>query len=174
MKAIFKRVCCLNIFCLKYLSNFWGSLHFLIAALVFSVLIGSFICLTQWDCISISTMGVEIAEIYQLEDGRILYRMELPEGVWCRNFRFEHHEDGSDYKIPVRSIIDLNELQGIPNALPYYQMIDPAEENAFQAAHGHGNTVTKWYWGDPDDAILIYEEGMVLEPAPEELEKIYG
>ncbi len=147
---------------------------FAAAALVFAILTGCFLGLTQWDWLPISTMDCQVAEIYQLSDGRILYRMDLPESAWCRSYKFEHHEDGSDYKIPVRPLISLGQLQGIPNALGDYHMIDPAENNAWQKVHGHGNPVTKWYWGHPDEAILIYEEGMVLELAPLELEEIYG
>ena len=53
-------------------------------------------------------------------------------------------------------------------------MIDPGENNAWRQAQGL-EPVTRWYLGSPDvSALLIYEEGMALEPAPEHLEAIYG
>ncbi len=147
---------------------------FVAAVLIFGILLSGFLALTQWNWLPVSTMNCSVAEIYQLADGRILYRMETPEDVWCRSFRFEHHEDGSDYIIPVRPLISLNQLQGIPSMWGDYHMIDPAENNAWQKAHGHGNPVTKWYWGHPEEAILVYEDGMELEPAPQDLEERYG
>ncbi len=147
---------------------------FSMTILIFGILIGGFLALTQWDWIPVSSWNCSVAEIYQLTDGRILYRMDTPEDVWCRSYKFKHQENGSDYKIPVRPLISLGELQGIPSMWGDYQMIDPAENNAWQKAHGHGNPVTEWYWGHPDDAVLIYEEGMALEPAPQELENLFG
>ncbi len=145
-----------------------------IGAVLVILLVAIYLAVFEWNWLPISTYDCQIAEIYQLADGRILYRMDLPENAWSRSFRFEHHEDGSDYIIPVRSLIDLGQVQGLPDFLTDYHLIDPAENNAYQKDHGHGNPVIKWYWGHPNGAILIYEEGMVLEPAPDHLEELYG
>lgn len=146
-----------------------------VTVLIFAVLIGSLLALTQWKWLPIDTVQMEVAEIYQLSDGRILYRLEVPAGVWSRRFEFTHCEDGSTYLTPKRSIIELNEQQGWGSLLDSYLMIDVAEHNAWAASNG-GVAETKYYIGSPEDphALLVWQEGMILEPAPEALEAIYG
>lgn len=146
---------------------------FAIAMLVCGIFFGSFCLLTQWKFIPVSTHAMEVAEIYRLEDGRILYRLDVPEDVFCRDFKFETHEDGSSYKIPMCSLIETTKLQGFESYLDGYMMIDPAENNAYAKKTG-GTIITSWYFGAPGDALLIYEEGMELEPAPADLEARYG
>lgn len=143
-----------------------------IALLIFIVIIDCVVALTQWKCLSITTYGMEVAEIYQLKDGRILYRLEVPKDAWCRDFKFED-QDGKNYKIPVRPLIALSEKQGWPSTLDDYQMIDAGESNAWREERGEP-PITQWYIGHPNDAILVYEEGMPVEPAPKELEARYG
>lgn len=147
----------------------------LCAALIFCLLLGCFLALTQWKWLSIDTAQMEVAEIYQLSDGRILYKLNVPAGVWSNHFEFTHREDGSTYLTPKRSIIELSQQQGWDSLLDHYLMIDVAEHNAWAASNG-GVAETRYYIGSPEDphALLIWQEGMVLEPAPEALEAIYG
>lgn len=151
----------------------WGK-GFFIALVLVALILAGFGVLTQWKCIAVSAEGIEVAEIYQLKDGRILYRLDAPEDVWVRSFQYKTSDEGMDYKVPMRSIIELNKNDGWPSLLNEYQMIDPAENNAWQQNFGNGIEITEWYIGAPGDALLIYETGMELEPAPLELENIYG
>lgn len=146
-----------------------------ITVLVFALLTGSLLAMTQWKCIPIDPVAMTVAEIYQLEDGRILYKLEVPAGVWSRTFTFTHCEDGSTYLTPKRSLIELGQQQGWGSLLDSYLMIDVAENNAWAENNG-GAAMTKYYIGDPDNyaPLLIWEENMVLQPAPAELEAIYG
>lgn len=144
--------------------------------LVFAILVACLVAMTQWKWMEIDAVHMEVAEIYQLADGRILYKLDVPAGVWSRTFEFTHCEDGSSYLTPKRSLIELGEQQGWGSLLDGYLMIDVAEENAWQKKHGTGVERTRYYIGTPEDIdpLLIWEEGMVLEPAPAELEAIYG
>ena len=145
----------------------------LVAFLICGVLFGSFVLATQWKFIEISTHEMKVTEIYQLKDGRILYKLDVPEGVYCRDWKFID-ADGGSYKIPTTALINTTQLQGFESYFENYQMIDPGENNAWRQAQGL-EPVTRWYLGSPDvSALLIYEEGMALEPAPEHLEAIYG
>lgn len=145
-----------------------------IACVLAAVLLAGYAVLTQWKCIAVPAEGMEVAEIYQMKDGRILYRLDVPEDVWVRSFQFKTSEDGKDYKIPVRAVIELNQKNGWSSLMNEYQMIDPAEDNAWQQGFGDGVEITEWYIGEPENALLIYKTGMELKPAPMELEKIYG
>lgn len=147
-----------------------------VTVLIFAVLLGSLLALTQWKWMDIDTVYMDVAEIYQLEDGRILYKLDVPEGVWSRTFEFTHCEDGSTYLTLKRSLIETAEQQGWESMLDSYLMIDVAENNAWQQSYGSGAEMTRYYIGDPDGAnpLLVWEKGMVLEPAPAELEARYG
>lgn len=147
----------------------------LIAFLICAVLLGAFIAATQWKFIEISTHEMSVNEIYQLKDSRIIYKLDVPDSVYCREWKFVYTEDGGMYKVPVTALIDTAQLQGFGSDLNNYQMIDVGENNAWRKAQGL-NPVTKWYMGSPNSgsALLIYEEGMILEPAPAELEALYG
>lgn len=147
-----------------------------VTVLVFAVLIGSLLALTQWKWLDIDTVNMKVAEIYQLTDGRILYKLDVPAGVWSRCFEFTHCEDGSKYLTPKRSLIETMEQQGWGSLLDNYLLIDVAESNAWQQNHGNGTIMTRYYIGSPDasNPLLVWEEGMELEPAPAELEAIYG
>lgn len=142
---------------------------FAVAALIFGMLFGSFCLLTQWKFMEVTTSGMSVAEIYRLEDGRIIYRLDTPGNAWSREFVFKDGANGELYKIPVRSVWEPNQVEGWPSYLDEYMMIDEAENNAWNRANGYPET-KQWYIGGPNDCLLIYEVGMELEPAPEYLE----
>lgn len=146
-----------------------------ITVLTVSVLLGCFLALTQWKWLPIDTVNMDVAEIYQLEDGRILYKLDVPDGVWSCSFSFAHCEDGTTYLIPKRSLIELSQQQGWDSLLDHYLMIDVAEQNAWAAANG-GVEEVRYCIGHPDssDPLIVWEKGMSLNPAPAELEAIYG
>lgn len=137
------------------------------------LLIGGFVLLTQWKCITVPVDGISIPEIYQFPDGRLFYRLDnIPEGVWCSEWEFMITEDGCYYKIPKRSIIDLHQSTQ-PNQLEMDQLLDYKEQNATDKKAGLPQ-ITKWYLGKPGDAILIYEDGMDVPEATHELLDKYG
>ncbi len=144
-----------------------------VTVIVFVFLLGGFAALTQWKCLAVSPKGITVSEIYKLKDGRIVYKLDAPDSDWCWTFNFEETADGRSYKTPVRSIVEMNENNGLTSALDEYMLIDPNENNAVAQALGKP-CITRWYIGKPDDAILIYEEGMELESAPQWLEDLKG
>ncbi len=142
--------------------------------LIFVVLLGGFLALTQWEWISIEAVGMKVTEVYQMEDGIILYKLEVPAGVWCRSFDFQREEDGSTYLIPKRSMIEFGQQQGYDSFFDNYLMLDVAENNAWAQSQGEPQ-MTRYYIGSPESIaqLLIWEEGMELQPAPDYLEEIY-
>ena len=115
----------------------------MIALLICATLFASFVLATQWYFIEISTHEMEVTEIYQLKDGRIVYKLDVPEGVYCQRWKFIY-EHGGQYKIPVTTLIDTAQLQGFESYLDDYLLIDPGETNAWREAQGL-DAVTKWY-----------------------------
>ena len=158
-----------------HLSKIWSYFcnRFTIVGCSLLFLFGLFCFLTQWKFITLPMDGISVKYIYTCPDGRLIYALEnVPEDIWCGEWEFLDTEDGSFYTIPKRSIIELNK-EMMCNQLLYDQWIDFNEHNSSNRALGLPE-VTKWYLGKPENAILIYEEGMNIPPAPEELLTKWG
>lgn len=153
----------------------WGifSKWFTIVVGAMILLVGCFCLLTQWKCITLPMDGIFVKDIYMFPDGRLSYRLRnVPVDVWCSTWDFATTEDGHIYKIPKRSVIELYR-NSQPNQLEVEILIDPNEENAHNAKLGLPH-ITKWYLGEPGNAILIWEEGMEVPPATKELLMRHG
>lgn len=126
-----------------------------------------FCFLTQWKFITVSTEGISVTEIYRGPNDIIIYRLNVPEGRYASDWKFEIKEDGSGYQIPKRSIIELNK-NVVESLLNDDYRFDDHEMNHEQLVVG-GPAITSWHIGAPNNAVLIWEEGMKLEQAPYEL-----
>lgn len=133
------------------------------------LLLALFLGLTQWKCIEATADELTVSEVAQLENGMIVYRLEAEYEAYYRTFRFETTEEGQLYIIPVRTIIDLNP-QSYPNDWYKYKLLDIAEENAWQSKWGSGIEITSCFIGQPENAVLIWEKGMELPAASEDVE----
>ena len=139
----------------------------------FLLLFGLFCFLTQWKFISLPMDGISVKWIYMLPDGRYIYKLNgVSEDVYCSEWKFEYTEDGCAYQIPKRSVIEPYR-NSQPNQLVCELHGDPLENNAAHKELGLPY-ITKWYLGKPGDAILVYEEGLEIPPAPEELLRKWG
>ena len=137
------------------------------------LLFGLFCFLTQWKFISLPMDGIIVKWIYMLPDGRYIYKLNgVSEDVYCSEWKFVYTEDGCAYQIPKRSVIEPYR-NSQPNQLVCELHGDPLENNAAHKELGLAY-ITKWYLGKPGDAILVYEEGLEIPPAPEELLRKWG
>lgn len=143
----------------------------LIAALICGALIAAFCGMTQWKCIPVSTDLLEVSEVSQLADGRIIYHLSVKDNKELHFIKFTTNEDGSYYMTPMRSFIESERTmdRGLFND---YFTVDVAENNAWQQHQGGDIEITSCYIGPKDDGILIWEKGTALPAASEELEKM--
>ncbi len=143
----------------------------LITLIICSLLIGTFIGLTQWRIIPVPADMLEVTDVYQLSDGRIVYHLNIPDDRELHFIKFTTYKDGSYYNTPYRSVIEGKRIMdhGLFNS---YNYIDLAQINADQQAHGDGIEITSCYVGPKEDGILIWEKGMELPAASEELEQM--
>lgn len=132
------------------------------------VLFALFYILTQWKIITVSTEEISVIEIYQGPNEIIIYRLNIPDDRYASSWEFQIQDDGSGYHIPKKSIIELHK-NVIESQLNHdYQIYDHGEMNNAQLVTG-GPAITQWYIGAPGDAVLVWKEGMELEPAPYEI-----
>lgn len=129
--------------------------------------------LTSWKWIPVPTEVMEVSDVSLLEDGRITYHLNVTD---CRDFHFTKFTttpEGELYVTPMRSVIEPYRFTG-HHFPPNYQMLDIAEDNAWQQHWGDGIEITSAYIGPVGDGILIWEKGMELPPANEMLEEYFG
>lgn len=132
------------------------------------ILFALFCILTQWKFVTVSTEGISVKEIYQGPKDTIIYCLNVPIDRYTSTWEVEIKEDGTAYQIPKRSIIELhkNVVKSRLNDDIHYNNL--GEMNHAQLVTG-GPAITSWYIGTQDSAVLIWKEGMELEPAPYEI-----
>lgn len=143
----------------------------LIAIIACAILVGGFVGMTQWKFIPVSADLLEVSEISQLSDGRIIYHLSVKDDKELHFVKFTTNEDGTYYMTPMRSLIEGKRTMESGLFNDYY-MVDIAENNAYQQTYGEGIVMTSCYIGPKDNGILIWEDGMELPAASEELEKV--
>lgn len=143
----------------------------IIALVLCTILIGGYFGLTSWRFIPVSSDLLEISEVSQLSDGRIIYHLNVTDDKDLHFIKFTTNTDGSYYITPMRSLIEGKRItkSGLFND---YFMVDIAENNAYQQNHGDGIIITSCYLGSKNDAILIWKKGMKLPKASDNLEQM--
>lgn len=148
-----------------------------IAIIACVVLLFGYLGLTRWKVIPVSADVLEVSGVYQLSDGRIIYflhptdnkNLQISSKDGINPGSFTLNADGSFYVTPRRSVFEDEWTETLFNE---YRLIDISENNAWQQIHGDGVVITSYYIGTEDNAILLWEEGMELPPASEEMERL--
>ncbi len=137
----------------------------LIVTLIFALLLGSFWGLTQWHGVPIESENLRVGEVTQVEEGVIYCTL----GIWDDNDAFGYFdytltEDGKLYMTPLRSVITRADRW---SDVGFYRNV-----NNLWGLQGieHGSSMTGFYFGTPEDHLVIWEEGMELPPANEAVE----
>jgi hypothetical protein len=160
---------------IKNISTSWKRLRLksfirggIISALLLTVIILGYIGLFKWEITSVATDVVEIRDISEMEDGKIVYYAEINDGYSLNKIKYDLDREGNLYITPLRPIIK-KEAEP-PYALEKgYDFIDIKEQEIFR-----GKDIRTIYYGTPKDKILIWEKGMELPKASEEVEKYFG
>ena len=144
-----------------------------IAAAVCLLLVGAWLAATQLYIFPVPAEKIQITNVRQLSDGRVLYHFYIDDGLNLRRIKFEYDEAGNKYYVPVRSLITEKRWDGVTSA-DREMALDVAEENAWAESQGIDREVTRVWYGRGEDAILLWEEGMDLPAAGEADEAAYG
>ena len=161
---------------LKSMSAFWNKTRkkaFLkgmaLATAVCLLLVGSYYGLFEWNITTVASEDVEISDVSILADGRIAYHAEITDGYALYRLKYDLDEDGNFYMIPLRPVIK-------GKAEPPYALekgYDFVELDMYKE-EGKGPDIKAIYYGSPDDAILIWKEGMELPAASPEVESQFN
>lgn len=132
----------------------------LVSFITFIIISGGFIGLTEWKVKPVSSDLLDVSEVYRLSDGRIVYHLNIKDDKDLRAIKFKATENGEFYMTPIRSLIE-KKRQMEDGLFDDYYVLDIDETEG----------ITSCYVGSKANPILIWEEGMELPKASEELEK---
>ena len=135
-----------------------------VAAAVCLVLFGAWLAATQLYLFPVPAEKIQITNVRQLSDGRVLYHFTIDDDLNLRRIKFEYDEEGNKYYVPVRALITEKRWDGV-SAADREMALDVAEENAWAESQGIDREVTRVWYGRGEDAILLWEEGMDLPAA---------
>lgn len=145
----------------------------LIAAAVCLVLFGGWYLLTGVYCVPVRTENIEITELSQLQDGRVMFHMQINDKKDLRRVSYEYDDAGDLHIVPLRPVLTASRRADLGLWDSDY-ITDLAEHNTWNQEHGDGKEATKIYLGRGEDAILLWEEGMELPAASEADEEHWG
>lgn len=138
----------------------------LIAAAVCAVLAGLWAAATQLYVFPVDPEKIEITDVRQLSDGRILYHFKIDDDRNLRLLQFEFEEVdgvGNMYYVPSRALY--TEKRHSPSLADSDQYLDLEEMNTWARADGMDQEITQVWYGRGEDAVLLWEEGMDLPAA---------
>ena len=140
----------------------------ILTAIACTVIFLGYYGLFEWNITSVPSEKVEITNVSQLANGEIVYHVDIKDDYDLRRLKYEMDEDGNFYMIPLRPIIKQKEQApyAIEKGYDFFSM-EGQEMN-------RGKDIKALYYGAKKDNILIWEEGMDLPKASEEIEKMFN
>lgn len=144
----------------------------LIAAAVCGLLAVLWAAATQLYLFPVDPGKIEITNVRQLSDGRILYHFYIDDDLSLRGIRFEYDDEGNKYYVPVRALVTEKRLN--PSLADSERCLDVAEEIAWAEAQDIDREITRVWYGRGEDAVLLWEEGMDLPAASAADEEAWG
>ncbi|WP_153723337.1 zf-HC2 domain-containing protein [Sporosarcina cascadiensis] len=140
----------------------------IITIILFSLITLGYNRLFHWNITKVPTSVVEVTQVSELTDGKIVFHVELTDGYALNETIYNIDKDGKFYVTPVRPIVKKKAQSpyGLANDFDFID-IEEAEEN------NGGKKINALYYGTPEDNILIWKKGMNLPKASEEIENMF-
>lgn len=141
------------------------------------ILFGSYIGLTQWCVANVATDKMDVTDVCQLSDGNIAFHLYIDDQYELSAVTYTVNDDGIMLITPMRTIIEDKRLKdmelGLYNGCYIVNITGNATDyqNAFSFTPDSQPKAV--YLGTEEDHILIWQEGLVLPAASEELENRY-
>jgi hypothetical protein len=160
----------------KNISTLWERSRFnsflkggVIGSLVIALLILGYYGLFHWEIKSVPTEVVEVKDVRLMDDGKIAYHAKINDDYSLSTLKYHMDGKGNFYITPLRPVIKQRREQPVGILENGYDFIDIEDQEAYRS-----KDIQKIYYGTPKDRILIWEKGMELPEASEELEEYFG
>ena len=137
-----------------------------IAAVVCLLLFGAWMAATELFVFPVDSEKIEITNMRQLSDGRILYHFYIDDELNLRTLGFDYAEvdgEGHMYCVPKRALY--TEKRRMPSLADSEQEVDLEVCAAWARTRGVDAELTHIWIGQGEDAILLWEKGMDLPAA---------
>lgn len=166
----------------------------LITLLAVTILFSGYSRLNGWRCVTVATSQMEVTGVSELSDGNITFNLNLPDGR-PMNATFinpDYYTAGVVYLTPKRTLIELispasadgKQTQHYISIMPFTRefQLDSANEDELAAYnekerpsvdYEFSADVDKICIGTENDHIVIWERGMNLPAASEQIETAY-
>ena len=136
-----------------------------ITAIVGLLIFCGYYALFEWDIKSVDSDNFKISNISQLNNGHIAYSVDFLDEYDVMRVKYTLDEEGNFYMTPLRPIVKLKTERPIGDVHEAFNL-QAQQEDRNQEIHA-------LYYGSPDDAVLIWEKGMELPKASEEMERMF-
>lgn len=138
----------------------------LAVGLLFLVYVGLF----KWNITNVPTRVMQVSDISQLKNGRIVYHVKMSDGFNVNQASYDTDTEGNFYVTPKRPIIKSKRFADMGLSNMYYSIDIKEREKSL----GEDVQIKALYLGTADDRILIWEQGMELPAASESVEMHYN
>ncbi|MEE3952759.1 zf-HC2 domain-containing protein [Peribacillus frigoritolerans] len=141
----------------------------IISALLISFIILGYFGLFHWNITNVPTNVVEIKNVSEMEDDKIVYHAELTDGYSLNRIKYDMDDEGNFYLTPLRPIIKKKAQPpyGMSNGYDFFDIES-------QQINRDGAKIKALYYGTPKDKILIWKKGMDLPEASKEVENLFN
>lgn len=160
---------------IKNISSFWNRSKvksFVIGSII-SVIIVLLISLVYNYLFHLNTVNVpinvvEISQVSQLSDDKIVYHVELKDGYALNETAYDMDDKGNFYIKPLRPLIKkkAQPSYGLEKGYDYFDIKG-------QEMNHDGSEIKALYYGTPEDNTLIWKKGIDLPKASKEIENLF-
>jgi hypothetical protein len=114
----------------------------------------------------VSADAIEIAEVSQLSDSRIVYHAKITDGYSINRIKYEMDENGNFYLIPLRPIVKTKVESD--RFLNFYETFEH-ERHVYKEKYGDDADIEAIYYRTSGEDVLIWKKGMELKAASDEV-----
>lgn len=144
-----------------------------VAALVCALLAGLLVLATQWMILDVDPAKIQVTDLRQLPDGRILYHFRIDDDRDLSSVYWDFGEDGDVWLLPKRALYTEKRNEYLSMA-DFDQVLSIPELNNWARDMGiEMETVRIWY-GKDENRVLVWEKDMELPAASAHDEEVYG
>lgn len=124
---------------------------------------------TDWTVFPIPMERIQVSDVRQFSDGRILYHFSIDNRTGRMTIRWKFGEDGDLWLVPKRPLISVGMSPGDFQQVLTFPILDSYAQEA-----GVDTEIVRVWYGQGEDRILLWEEGMELPAASPQDEAAYG
>lgn len=144
-----------------------------VAALACALLAGLWVLATQWVIFDVDPAKIQVTDLRQLSDGRILYHFRIDDDRDLNSIYWDFGEDGDVWLLPKRALYTEKRDEHLSLANLDQVLSVPELNNSAREMGIEMETVRIWY-GKDEDRVLVWEKDMELPAASPEDEARYG